>query len=38
VSVDPPTNLKLRTNKWFTAGNENKKTVLEDTNGDVSVV
>jgi len=25
VSVDPPTNLKLRTNKWFTAGNENKR-------------
>ncbi|CAF1133970.1 unnamed protein product [Adineta ricciae] len=35
IAVDPPTNLKLRTNKWFTAGNENKKTILEDTDGNV---
>lgn len=33
VSFDPPTNLKLRTNKWFTAGNDNKKTILEDSDG-----
>ncbi|UJR13623.1 hypothetical protein I4U23_000636 [Adineta vaga] len=35
ISVDPPTNLKLRTNKWFTTGNESKKTILEDTDGRV---
>ncbi|CAF3613481.1 unnamed protein product [Rotaria sordida] len=33
ISVDPPTNLKLRTTKWFTAGNETKKTILEDADG-----
>ncbi|CAF3323983.1 unnamed protein product [Rotaria sp. Silwood1] len=35
ISVDPPTNLKLRTTKWFTAGNESKKTILEDSEGRV---
>ncbi|CAF1173640.1 unnamed protein product [Adineta steineri] len=35
ISVDPPTNLKLRTNKWFTTTNESKKTILEDTDGHV---
>jgi len=35
ISVDPPTNLKLRTTKWFTAGNETKKTILEDSDGRV---
>jgi len=35
ISVDPPTNLKLRTAKWFTAGNESKKTILEDSDGRV---
>lgn len=35
ISVDPPTNLKLRTAKWFTAGNESKKTILEDAEGRV---
>ncbi|UJR33637.1 hypothetical protein I4U23_021071 [Adineta vaga] len=35
ISVDPPTNLKLRTTKWFTAGNESKKTILEDSDGRV---
>lgn len=35
VSVDPPTNLKLRTTKWFTATNENKKTTLEDADGHI---
>ncbi|CAF4029630.1 unnamed protein product, partial [Rotaria sordida] len=33
ISVDPPTNLKLRTTKWFTTGNETKKTILEDADG-----
>ncbi|CAF4521386.1 unnamed protein product, partial [Rotaria magnacalcarata] len=32
-SVDPPTNLKLRTTKWFTVGSESKKTTLEDSEG-----
>lgn len=36
ISVDPPINLKLRTTKWFTTGNENKKTILEDSEGRVS--
>ncbi|CAF0904418.1 unnamed protein product [Rotaria sordida] len=35
ISVDPPTNLKLRTTKWFTTGNESKKTILEDSEGRV---
>jgi len=35
ISVDPPKNLKLRTTKWFTTGNESKKTILEDANGRV---
>ncbi|CAF3285982.1 unnamed protein product [Rotaria socialis] len=35
ISVDPPTNLKLRTAKWFSAGNESKKTILEDSDGHV---
>lgn len=35
ISVDPPTNLKLRTSKWFTTGNESKKTILEDADGRV---
>ncbi|CAF3673686.1 unnamed protein product, partial [Adineta steineri] len=35
ISVDPPTNLKLRTNKWFTTTNESKKTILENTDGHV---
>ncbi|CAF3715840.1 unnamed protein product [Rotaria sp. Silwood1] len=35
ISVDPPTNLKLRTTKWFTTGNETKKTILEDADGRV---
>ncbi|CAF2782117.1 unnamed protein product [Rotaria sp. Silwood2] len=35
ISVDPPTNLKLRTTKWFTTGNETKKTILEDVDGHV---
>ncbi|CAF2079725.1 unnamed protein product [Rotaria magnacalcarata] len=33
ISVDPPTNLKLRTTKWFTVGSESKKTTLEDSEG-----
>ncbi len=36
ISVDPPTNLKLRTTKWFTTGKESKKTILEDSEGHVS--
>ena len=36
ISVDPPTNLKLRTAKWFTSANETKKTILEDSEGRVS--
>jgi lamin B len=35
ISVDPPTNLKLRTTKWFTTGKESKKTILEDSEGHV---
>jgi len=35
ISVDPPTNLKLRTTKWFTTGKESKKTILEDSDGRV---
>ncbi|CAF2475195.1 unnamed protein product [Rotaria sp. Silwood2] len=35
ISVDPPTNLKLRTTKWFTSGSESKKTILEDSEGRV---
>lgn len=35
ISVDPPTNLKLRTTKWFTTGNETIKTMLEDSQGKV---
>jgi len=35
ISVDPPTNLKLRTTKWFTTGNESKKTILEDAEGHI---
>jgi len=35
IAVDPPTNLKLRTAKWFTTGNETKKTILEDDTGRV---
>ncbi|CAF3997689.1 unnamed protein product [Rotaria magnacalcarata] len=37
ISVDPPTNLKLRTAKWFSTGNESKKTFLEDSDGRVIV-
>ncbi len=37
ISVDPPTNLKLRTTKWFSTGTETKKTMLEDAEGRVSV-
>ena len=36
ISVDPPTNLKLRTTKWFTTANETKKTILEDAEGHVN--
>ncbi len=36
ISVDPPTNLKLRTTKWFSTGKESKKTILEDSDGRVS--
>lgn len=36
ISVDPPTNLKLRTTKWFSGSNENKRTTLEDSDGRVS--
>lgn len=36
ISVDPPTNLKLRTTKWFSTGKESKKTILEDSEGHVS--
>ena len=36
ISVDPPTNLKLRTTKWFSTGKEIKKTILEDSDGRVS--
>lgn len=35
ISVDPPTNLKLRTAKWFTTGKESKKTILENADGQV---
>jgi len=35
ITVDPPTNLKLRTTKWFATGNESKKTILEDADGRV---
>jgi len=35
ISVDPPTNLKFRTNKWFTTTGETKKTTLEDADGRV---
>lgn len=35
ISVDPPTNLKLRTPKWFSTGKESKKTILEDADGHV---
>ncbi|CAF0909603.1 unnamed protein product [Adineta steineri] len=35
ISVDPPTNLKLRTTKWFSTNNEVKKTILEDSEGRV---
>ncbi len=35
ISVDPPTNLKLRTTKWFSTGKESKKTILEDSEGHV---
>jgi len=35
ISVDPPTNLKLRTTKWFSTGKESKKTILEDSDGRV---
>lgn len=35
ISVDPPTNLKLRTPKWFSTNNETKRTILEDTDGKV---
>ena len=38
ISVDPPTNLKLRTTKWFSTGKESKKTILEDSDGRVSVL
>lgn len=38
ISVDPPTNLKLRTTKWFTTGKESKKTILEDSDGNVSAL
>jgi len=34
ITVDPPTNLKLRTNKWFSTGKESK-TILEDSDGRV---
>ncbi|CAF3564267.1 unnamed protein product [Rotaria socialis] len=35
IAVDPPTNLKLRTTKWFTVGSESKKTTLEDSEGHI---
>ncbi|CAF0923826.1 unnamed protein product, partial [Didymodactylos carnosus] len=35
ITHEPPGNIKLRTNKWFVGGLENKKTILEDADGHI---
>ncbi|CAF0965054.1 unnamed protein product [Didymodactylos carnosus] len=37
ITHEPPGNIKLRTNKWFTGSSETKKTILEDSEGRVSI-